>query len=280
MSFEFWICNDTHEMPKGLSIRWQIEDAGHVVFAGKAPADLEAMRATFQGYFRRAAPHVDHRTRFTLRLALADGQKILRDTEVGFEVFPDVPAGRYPGVSVIGSGKGLQLIRELGIRERSRIPGVIVVDDYARYQKQRASIDSAVSAGARAVFVELPAGEYEIGGSRVHVEECVMRPREFVSRATGHRLVEGCEPDDFKCWYDPAAGYFRPLLPTVFDAEGWQPILTNGNGLWGSGAWVQKFAAAEKPVGKGSYVVCQVTLAGRTKHNPVARIFARRLVGG
>jgi hypothetical protein len=279
MNFEFWVCNDTHEMPRGLSIRWQIEDAGRVVFAAKAPATLETMKATFQGYFRRAAPHVEHRTRFTLRLALADGQKILRDTDVGFEVFPDVPATHSQELTVIGSGKGHQLIRELGMRERSRNPKVIIVDDYAAYHKQRASIDSAVRAGARAIFIELPAGKYEIGGSQVCVEECVMRPREFVSRATGHRFVAGFESEDFKCWYDPAAGYFRPLLPTVFNADGWQPILTNGNGIWGSGAWEQKLAAAEKASGEGSYIVCQVALAGRTKHNPVAKIFARRVLG-
>ena len=74
-----------------------------------------------------------------------------------------------------------------------------------------------------------------------------MRAREFVSRATGHRLVDGFEPEDFKCWYDPGPDYFRPLLATVFEADGWQPILTSGNGVWGGGAWKKMLAAAEKP---------------------------------
>ena len=105
-----------------------------------------------------------------------------------------------------------------------------------------------------------------------------MCPREFVSRDTGHPLVDGCDPDDFKCWYNPEAGYFTPLLETMFEAEGWTPILTNGNGVWGGGAWRPLLAAAERPAGKGSYVICQVALAGRTQHNPTAARFVRRLI--
>jgi hypothetical protein len=126
--------------------------------------------------------------------------------------------------------------------------------------------------------MELPVGEYDIGGSKVNVLDCVMRPREFVSRATGHPLVAGFEPEDFKCWYDPKAGYFRPLLATMFEAEGWQPILTNGNGIWMGKIWKKMFAAAELPAGNGAYIVCQVALGDRTRHNPTAAIFARRLL--
>ena len=85
-------------------------------------------------------------------------------------------------------------------------------------------------------------------------------------------------PEDFRCWYDPRAGYFTPLLPTVFEAEGWEPILTNGNGIW-TGDWKPMLGAAEKRQGAGSWIICQVELVGRTKHNPAASIFARRLVG-
>ena len=129
------------------------------------------------------------------------------------------------------------------------------------------------------MVLELAVGTYKIGGSEVRVEECVMRAREFVSRATGHKLVAGFGAEDFKCWYDPTVDHFTPLLPTVFDASGWDPILTNGNGVWGGGAWRSMFAAAERRHGSGSYGVCQVALAGRTRHNPAAALCARRLLG-
>jgi hypothetical protein len=278
MTFEFWICNDTPEIPKSPRLHWQIEQNGRVIFAQQDAATVEAIRATFQGYFTPRAPHVDQRTRYTLRLALAEGEKILRETDIEYEVFPVLPAMDDMPVSVIGTGKAQQLVRELGGRPDTKTPSVFLVDDYSAYVRHRDAVDRAVAEGSRAVFLELPVGEYEIGGSTVRVEECVMRAREFVSRSTGHRLVSGFEPEDFKCWYDSKAGYFRPLLATVFDADGWQPILTSGNGIWGGGAWKRMFAAAEKPSGSGAYIICQVALAGRIRHNPVAGIFARRLL--
>jgi Glycosyl hydrolases family 2, sugar binding domain/Glycosyl hydrolases family 2/Glycosyl hydrolases family 2, TIM barrel domain len=278
MKFEFWISNDTPEAPKVLRLRWQIEERGHVIFAQQAPAVVESTRATFQGFFALGAPHVGRRTKYTLRLALAHGETILRNTDIEYEVFPPLPSlGEMP-VRVIGTGKAQQLLRELGGKPNAKTPSVILVDDFASYARHRDDIDRAVADGGRAVFLELPVGEYDIGGSKVRVEECVMRPRQFVSRATGHRLVSGFEPEDFRCWYDPKADYFRPLLARVFDAEGWQAILTSGNGIWGTGTWDRKFAAAEKPSGNGAYIICQVELAGRTRHNPVAAIFARRLL--
>ncbi len=280
MEFEFWVCNDTPEAPTSLRLRWQIEHDGRVIFARKGPAAVEAVRSTFQGFFVNSAPHVDQRTRYTLRLALADGEKILSDTDIEYEVFPALPALSDVPVMVIGTGKAQQLARELGGTLERKTPSIFLVDDYAAYAKRRETIDRAVAAGSRVVFLELPVGEYAIGGSKVRVTECVMRAREFVSRATNHRLVSGFEPEDFKCWYDPDAGYFRPLLATVVDADGWQAILTNGNGVWGGGAWKRMLAAAEKPSGSGAYVICQVALAGRTRHNPVARIFAQRLLRG
>jgi hypothetical protein len=278
MTFEFWVCNDTPEGSKTFRLHWQVEQRGRIIYAQRGPASVQKTRSTFQGYFSHRAPRVEERTRYTLRLAVADGSKILCDTAIEYEVFPALPALGGVRVSLIGAGKAQKLVRELGGRPAAKVPSVFLVDDYVEYLRRQHTIDRAVAAGARAVFLELPVGEYNIGGSRVRVEECVMRAREFASRASGHQLVDGFDPEDFKCWYDPEAGYFRPLLATVFDAEGWQPILTSGNGVWGGGPWKRMFAAAEKPSGMGSYIVCQVALAGRVRHNPVARMFARSLL--
>jgi hypothetical protein len=281
MSFEFWLCNDTPRSPKGLQLRWQLERNGRVVYSRQSPATVDSMRAIFQGFFIHPAPDVRERTGFLLRLGLADADSILVDTSIEFDVFPPLPPAGEAAVRAIGTGAGKarKLLEEMGVREGGTNPSVFLIDDVAAYAQHRSTIDSAVAGGARAVFLELPAGTYDIGGSAVRVEECVMRAREFVSRATGHQFVAGFRSEDFKCWYDPTVDYFTPLLPTVFDASGWDPILTNGNGVWGGGAWRSMFAAAEKRHGMGSYIVCQVALAGRTRHNPVAALFARRLLG-
>ena len=136
----------------------------------------------------------------------------------------------------------------------------------------------AVKNGATAVFVELPEGKYEIFGSKVEVKACGMSPVHFVSRNTGHYLVEGFKTDDFKFWHDPQLGFEAPLMDTTFTAPGFEEILTSGNGVWIS-KWEKVLACAEKKYGKGAFRICQVSLAGRTATNPIARMFARRLLG-
>jgi len=279
MPVEFWVSNDTSQTSKKLTLRWQIEVEGKIIFAQQTSASVSAMQSTFQGFFAPRAPQVEERTRYTLRLALANGAKVLTDTAIDVEVFPEQPALTGTSVSLLGTGKGAQLLKELGIKPitNNRQPTTIVAD-YAAYKRRQAELDRSVEAGTRLVFLELPVGQYEIGGSKVTVVDCVMRPREFVSRDTGHALVNGFEPEDFKCWFDSASDCFMPLLSSMFEAEGWIPILTNGNGVWGGSAWKKMLAAAERTAGKGSYIVCQVSLAGRTKHNPTAAEFARRLL--
>lgn len=69
-----------------------------------------------------------------------------------------------------------------------------------------------------------------------------------------------------------------PLVEAVFEAEGWLPILTSVNSVPGEG-WRPRFAAAELPAGKGSFVVSQILWQGRVRYNPVAALYARRLLG-
>lgn len=279
MPFEFWVSNDTHEVRKDLTLCWLIEQNGKGVFAQKGKATVESLKSTFQGHFVPRAPQVTERSRFTVRLALCDGKKVLRDVAVDYDVFPALPVPAGLAVEAVGNGKARALLRELGVKPATRKPAVILVDDFAAFKRSKIRLERAVADGARVVFLELPVGEYEIGGSTVRILDCVMRPREFVSCATGHDMVQGFQSEDFKCWYDPRAGYFRPILATLFQAQGWQAVLTNGNGVWGGGAWQRMMASAERKDGKGGWHICQVELAGRVKTSPVAARFARRLLG-
>ncbi len=295
MRFEFWVCNDTHDVPAGATLRYQLEVGGKVVFAQQVKARVETCTSTFQGCLQLAAPAVAERTPATLRLALTDrAGRMLHDTAVDLTVFPVAPACREDvRVTVIGgrNGKAARLTRELGLkpvfgmtrRATSDSRHVIFLDDAGRFAARRAAIEAAVRTGATAVFLELPAGDYELAGDRITVEPCGMGPRHFVSRATGHPLVAGFEPEDFRLWHDPAADRIAPFLETCFRAEGWTPILATGSGggnLASPTAWSPALAAAEKRDGAGCWRVCQVALAGRTATNPVAGLFARRLVKG
>ena len=69
----------------------------------------------------------------------------------------------------------------------------------------------------------------------------------------------------------------EPILERTFTGEGFAPILTSGNTDAG-GNWGPALCAGEKPFGRGSFVLCLLKLAGRTRHNPAAARFARRML--
>jgi beta-galactosidase/beta-glucuronidase len=295
MRFEFWVCNDTHEVPAGAQLRYQLELDGKVVFAQQAKARVEDCRSTFQGFLRLPAPMVKSRTAAVLRLAMAlPGGKIIHDTSVALDLFPclaDGPGGRPMAVIGHRDGKASRLARELNLKPSftPRLPPstvhpqplVILIDDFSLFEARRAEIEDAVKNGAMAIFMELPAGEHVIGEDTIKVEACGSGARHFASRDTGHPLVAGFGPEDFRLWYDPAAERITPLLETCFRAQGWTPILTTGSGggtLPSPTAWSPALAVAEKQDGAGRWRVCQITLAGRVAANPVAKLFARRFL--
>ncbi len=285
MTFEAWVFNDTNDAPGNLKLRYQLEMDGSILLSQQATAGVEALRSTFQGFLKLRAPEVQERAKATLRVALErpDGA-LLPDAAIEIDVLPaPVAQAESPRhIVVVGArgGTAARLAGELGLRcafSGALRPGdVILIDDPARYAARRAEIDAAVAQGARAVFLEWPAGRYDIAGSDVRVEPCGMGGRHFVSRDTGHPLAAGFEPRDFKFWFDPGVDRPSPLLDTVLEAADWAPILMSGNGGWEID-WHAAPAAAEMKRGAGAYCMCQVKLAGRLV-NPVARIFAGRLL--
>lgn len=279
-----WVCNDLNETPQGAKLRYQVEARGQVVHAGAAPAQARACDSAFQGWLDFAAPAATNRSSLTVRLGLFDAKgQLLHDTALTLDLLPAAPAPEKRSVLVIGdpNGKAAKLAAELGLEPlftgEPVSTSVILIDNLKAFGAAEPAITRAVRAGAKAVFIELPPGTHPIAGHRVTIEPAGMRPRHFVSRATGHPLVEGFAPDDFKFWFDAAAGGVRPLLATVFQAPGWKPVLLSGQGDW-AGNWGPAFAAAENADGHGSWFLCQVSLQGRLTGNPPAHLFAQRLL--
>jgi hypothetical protein len=94
-----------------------------------------------------------------------------------------------------------------------------------------------------------------------------------------HPWVAGLAPGDIRLWHDGPAGRITPLLDKlILPADGWQPVLISGCGGWGMNLSLA-YACAERPLGKGHLVICQVDLAGRTATNPAARTLADALLG-
>jgi len=124
------------------------------------------------------------------------------------------------------------------------------------------------------VLIEkLPVGIHEIAGECVTVKPCGMLPLHFISRDTGHPVVNEFTEKDFSYWYNAKADMITPILETTFTAEGFTPILTSGN-MDENGKWTSTLAAAEKMYEGKRYIICQADLR---RENPVAKRFLRNI---
>lgn len=300
IELEAWVCNDTDAAPEGMTLRYTLEHEGKVVQSGAAPAIVDRCAPRGQGRIVVPAPDVQTRGTVTARLALCDEKdRVVHDTSLDLHVHPPgtaapmvwdsvtrVTSAVTRSVRVLGSrdGRAARLVRELGLtlQYSAAAPpdATILVDDMEAYTRNRRELDRAVRAGAVLVFLETPAGTWKLGGSEVRIVAGGMGRRAFVSRATGHRLVDGFAVNDFRFWYDDSAGHVTPILDTVIDPapEGWAALLMTGNGSW-KRPWGATPAAITKAYGTGEIRVCQVKLTDRTSANPVAEEFARRLLG-
>ncbi len=276
MNIEAWICNDLMQTPAGATLRYQLECDGKIIQSGASTANVPTFAAAFQGFVPFRAPEVSQRATVTARLGLiaADG-RTLHDAALAFDVFAK-PQDKLPRIRIIGDpqGKAAHLARDLGAEIASAGPfqptDVILIDNMKAFATVERDVTEAVHRGARAIFLELPSGTHRLAGGDVNVSSAPEGPLHFASCATGHALVKGFQSEDFKLWCDAKVDRITPLLTQVFTAPGWQPVLT------GFG----KLAAAVNPDGQGQWAIAQVHLANRTTGNPVATLFAQRLLIG
>jgi hypothetical protein len=281
---EAWICNDTNAAPRGARLAYRLEVDGAVIAGGTVAVTIPRGTSACLGRIHFRLPRVDNRTRAVARLALLDAaSRVRHDTalELDLLVQPQADPGS-PRVAVVGrrGGVAARLVRELGRVPRFTLAGhpeTIVIDDLPVFHAAESRIRDLVAAGAVAVVIELPEGTHTIFASDVAVKPSGMGERHFVSRATGHPLVAGFQPHDFRFWHDRAVGRPAPLLGQLMTAPGWQTVLATGQGGWGLD-WTPAAAAVERRLEQGAVRICLVHLAGRLD-NPVARVFAQRLIG-
>ncbi len=266
------------------------------MYAGEASAKVPRCSSACQGLVVFPAPEVPVRSTVRIGAALCDGAKTVHETWIEVEVFPRIAAGSAGGSArgrdsilsprsrmvVLGcrDGQAARLAHGLGFPSafggRLGPRDVILVDDMAAFGQRRHELQNAVEHGGLAVLLEIPTGDHRVAGTTVRCRPTGMGEFFFVSRATGHSLVEGLHPRDFFLWYDPASDSIMPLLRTTVEAEGWETVLASTDLSWAGGAR-EAAACVQKPVGAGLLRICQVRLADLLI-NPVAELFARRLV--
>ncbi len=280
---EIWICNDFDEKPEGLTLHYQIEIGRKILRANRTKVDIPKCSSAFVGKLKVQALNVERRETLIIRAAFADkAGRVVSDNAIKVDVFPKRNAiGQTEKIIVIGK-RAEKLAKQLKIRHTRANDfaqnSCILISDYSTFERKRREIMRAVESGAIAVFLELPEGKFNIAGTTINNERCGMNPQHFVSRKTGHWLVEDFKHDDFKFWYDESAKMITPILETTVQSDDFIPILTTGNGRWGQKLWHRTFAVIEKKVGKGVIRICQLKLVDRVNSNCSARIFSERLI--
>ena len=90
-------------------------------------------------------------------------------------------------------------------------------------------------------------------------------------------MAQGFGKKAFWNWYDKQADMITPILSSTVSGAGMRPILTSGN-TDENGNWQTAPAVVEAACQDGMVVVCQLKLSGRTKENPVAKLFFEKLM--
>lgn len=281
ISWEAWVSNDGDGF-ENANLYYHIErEDGVVLCSGRESVNCGDCTSKCFGLIKAEVPEVSGRETLKITLGLFDENDNLIDYNAEtITVFSKNDSLRGKAY-IIGNidGKAMTLARDVGLEadfsDGYDSDSVILIDDYEKYSKVSGKIKKAVTDGAKAIFLELPVGEYDIFDSRVLTKACAMQPVGFVARDTDHRYVEGFDKKDFRNWYDKSCDYITPLLENTLHTDEFAPILTSGNN--GNG-WQTALAACDKSYGKGSVILCNVKLSGRTKENPVADCFAKKIL--
>ena len=279
---ELWLCNDLPDAARGFHVEYHLSLDGVPLKSGRHPVHTPACQPACQGVIEVAAPMVCSRARLELSAILVDSNdRAIHQHDLTFELFPEPARAGIKVWCPNADVAALRFIERLGcvVVDGAGEATSILITNESTLDRHMEQITAAVRDGATAVLLGLAPGSYEFGGERLQVREAGMGPRHFVSRATGHPVVEGLQPNDFRFWFHESLGGVAPILHTVLDGgPAWVPILQSGDGGW-TRPWNPQPAAVELRDGRGAWRICQITLPDCIADNPVAFSFAQRLLG-
>ena len=282
-SWEAWISNDGDAI-ENATLCYQVEKSdGTVLFSGKYKISSAELSSEIAGNIKFIAPDVSDREVFKITLGLFDeNDTLIHYNTENITVFEPTPLLNGTATIIGDFGCKAQILAEdmgltVSFDESLNKNSLILIDDYSKYLSCADKIEAAVADGAKAIFTELPNGNYTLFGSSFEVKACSMQPVNFVARDTGHKYVEGFDKKDFRNWYDKSCDYITPILDNTLFTDDFVPILTSGN-TDNSKTWNTAIAACEKAYGNGFVAICNVKLSGRTNENPVAQRFAKKLL--
>lgn len=288
---EIHISNDTHAAP-ALRVHYQVERDGQVLQSGCVGATTRPLANSQVGLVRWTAPAVTQRTTFTLRATLVEDAsgRSLGESAWQVAVFPEPPPVVLPAVlwSSDGGKKGdapIWFERVGGVAEETAEVVLARGPDLSGSDLDK--LVAQARRGSRVLIDRLPEGIHRIDGEEIQVLPTANGPRHAACRNTGHPLVAGFEADDFRFWFDAQQGHFTPIHDTTFFVPGWTPVVKTATGTPKTGPidppreafFRPSHVVARKTFGTGSITINQLDLDRFVGGSPVARIFARRLLG-
>ncbi len=267
-----FVCNDLDKTLNNYTLLYGIDELN--IGATASPV-IGACTANNMGNLEFAVPTVAERTAYTIRVVLLDEDKNTVDwaTHV-IEAFP-VTESAKTGVCAYGDD-AISLVEDMEYTQDEN-SNIIIVSDYSEYLSRKEDIDKRVNAGAKLIHLRLGTDVYEICAQKLDIKFSAMLPLHFVSRDTGHIYTDGIKADDIKYWYDELQERIAPILMDSFCDDTFTPILYTGNANEAK-EWSRALAAAEKKIGDGKLIICQVDLVNRVKSNPIAKIFAQNMI--
>jgi hypothetical protein len=283
---ELWTLNDRPDAPENLRVVYWTELNGEVQVINESDARIRPVGAEFQGRLRWQTPPVEARTPLTVRASLLDERDaVLHDYTLQIQLWPTVDrtvlAGR--NVAILGreDGAAWRLAKWFGATpvawgDTARTLDLVIADSADAVLGAADGLARYVQGGGRFLGLPQSAGrEWRIGEHAVKVRP--MKNKQFVSRKTGHAVVDDLDPFHFSFWYHPVLDRITHLLNAALEGNNLRPITLTGTGLWYSER-TNVAAGAEKRIGDGLAVFDQVRATERMTAEPRAAAYLMRLL--
>lgn len=240
IKIESYVCCDS--MNSVDEVAYMVEMDQNIIYSGRKKAENDS----FQGFIEFEIPSVSKRQKMKVYMAAFYQGKILHYASEEYGVFPHIDVKMPESIS------------------------------YEEFDKERDILEKQINDGKRIVLGPLKEGKYNICGQLVDVKDC--DKVHFVSRDTGHCLVNHLEKNDFRFLYDKRVDRIAPILYDSLYCENAIPVFTT---IRQPGRPYQDdcetdLACCEIPFGKGSVIINQLHLQGK-EDNPVVTQFLQNL---
>jgi hypothetical protein len=294
-NIEFYVCNDYPTLKSQHRIYWEVRDQNNVsIFKQSQIIHEIRFGSTFIGKFKYLLPTVQKRQQYTIRLLLTNATGIsIHQTIVPIEIFPiklPVLLDNQIKIGVLGNenGRAWNLIKELGYKPilfnlDSITYSTIVVDQVESYIAIQSLLNNYVAKGGKVIFLsQISGSSWKVDSTTITIRKLSnnLSPsnRFFLSRKTGHPIVNNNLESDFFLWFNKKADHIDALTTTWIDAKGLQPVLTTGLWDWNTPPRIIVPVAATLRQNNGLWIINQLSTEEWIAKEPMTFLYFKNIL--